>query len=108
MEATPVFLPGQSHEQRSLGGYGLWSCIVTRAKRSSMHTHACSQMERSGRHVSDTRPAATPSGTGRGSGCCGILGSPGSSSRGSLGAGQGVGKTQTWLLTTVLRFHQRV
>ena len=24
MATTPVFLPGESHEQRSLGGYGPW------------------------------------------------------------------------------------
>ena len=24
--ATPIFLPGKSHEQRSLAGYGPWCC----------------------------------------------------------------------------------
>ena len=25
-QPTPVFLPGESHEQRSLVGYSLWGC----------------------------------------------------------------------------------
>ena len=25
-QPTPVFLPGESHEQRSLVGYGTWGC----------------------------------------------------------------------------------
>ena len=28
-QPTPVFLPGKSHEQRSLAGYSPWSCRVT-------------------------------------------------------------------------------
>ena len=26
LQPTPVFLPGESHEQRSLGGYSSWGC----------------------------------------------------------------------------------
>ena len=26
METIPLFLPGESHEQRSLVGYGTWGC----------------------------------------------------------------------------------
>ena len=26
MPATPIFLPGESHGQRSLAGYSLWAC----------------------------------------------------------------------------------
>ena len=33
---TPVFLPGESHGQRSLGGNSLWSC-----NELDMTEHAC-------------------------------------------------------------------
>ena len=42
-QPTPGFLPGKSHAQRSLVGYGPWSCkesdtiVVT---EHSIHTHA--------------------------------------------------------------------
>ena len=35
MQPTPVFLPGESHGQRSLAGYSLWDC-----KESDMLTEA--------------------------------------------------------------------
>ena len=35
-QPTPVFLPGQSHEQRSLAGYSPWG-----RKESDMTEHAC-------------------------------------------------------------------
>ena len=40
-QPTPVFLPGKSHEQRSLAGYNLWAC-----KESDMteHTHTTSMI----------------------------------------------------------------
>ena len=38
-QPTPVFLPGESHRQRSLAGYGPQHHRVTRLKRLSMHAH---------------------------------------------------------------------
>ena len=38
MQPTPVFLSGEFHRQRSLAGYGLWSC-----KESDVTEHACKQ-----------------------------------------------------------------
>ena len=35
-QPTPVFLPGESHEQRSLAGYSPWGC-----KELDMTKHAC-------------------------------------------------------------------
>ena len=35
-QPTPVFLPGKSHEQRSLVGYSPWSC-----KEADMTEHTC-------------------------------------------------------------------
>ena len=38
-QSTPVFLPGETHGQRKLGGYSLWGC-----KKSDMtwaHMHMC-------------------------------------------------------------------
>ena len=40
-QLTPVFLPGESHGQRSLVGYSPWGCKETRLKTLSMHTHVC-------------------------------------------------------------------
>ena len=37
---TPVFLPGKSHGQRSLVGYGPWGCKeLDMTEQLSMHTH---------------------------------------------------------------------
>ena len=37
---TPVFLPGESHEQRSLVGYSPWGCKESRmTKNTHTHTH---------------------------------------------------------------------
>ena len=41
-QLTPVFLPGESHRQRSLAGYSLWGCkelYVTERARAHTHTH---------------------------------------------------------------------
>ena len=41
MATTPIFLPGEPHEQRSLAGYSPWSCKELnriRLKQLSMHT----------------------------------------------------------------------
>ena len=35
-QPTPIFLPGESHGQRSLAGYSLWGC-----KESDMTENAC-------------------------------------------------------------------
>ena len=40
MQPTPVFLPGEVHEQRSLVGYGPWDAKESdTTKEVSMHTH---------------------------------------------------------------------
>ena len=40
-QPTPVFLPGESHEQRSLGGYSPWSCKESDTTEGTSHrTHA--------------------------------------------------------------------
>ena len=36
-QLTPVFLPGESHGQRSLVGYSPWGCKETQLKQLSMH-----------------------------------------------------------------------
>ena len=41
-QPTPVFLPGESHGQRSLVGYNLWGHKERRLKQLSMY-HACMQ-----------------------------------------------------------------
>ena len=42
-QPTPVFLPGESHGQRSLVGYGSWGCkesdTTERLTRTHTHTH---------------------------------------------------------------------
>ena len=39
-QPTPVFLPGESHRQRSLAGYSPWGCKeLDRTERLSEHTH---------------------------------------------------------------------
>ena len=37
-QPTPVFLPGESHGQRSLAGYSLWSCRVRYDWATNTHT----------------------------------------------------------------------
>ena len=37
-QSTPAFLPGESHGQRSLGGYGPW--VIKSWMQQSMHAHA--------------------------------------------------------------------
>ena len=40
MQPTPVFLPGESHGQRSLAGYSLWGHKESdTTKQVSAHTH---------------------------------------------------------------------
>ena len=39
MQPTPVFLPGESHGQRSLAGYSSWGC-----KESDMTEHTRQQL----------------------------------------------------------------
>jgi len=41
-QPTPVFLPGESHRQRSLEGYGPWGCKesdMTEATLACMHPY---------------------------------------------------------------------
>ena len=41
-QPTPVFLPGESHRQRSLAGYGLWGRKESdTAERLTEHVHVC-------------------------------------------------------------------
>ena len=40
-QPTPVFLPGESHGQRSLAGYSPWGREETRLKRLSTHARTC-------------------------------------------------------------------
>ena len=37
-QPTPIFLPGESHGQKSLVGYGLWGC---KESDISEHMHTC-------------------------------------------------------------------
>ena len=37
----PIFLPGEFHEQRSLGSYGPWGCKESDTTRQLTHTHIC-------------------------------------------------------------------
>ena len=39
MQPTPVFLPGKSHGQRSLVGYGSWSHKELNMREATDHTH---------------------------------------------------------------------
>jgi len=38
-QPTPVFLPGESHEQRSLGGYSPWGRKKLDMTEQLIHTH---------------------------------------------------------------------
>ena len=38
-QPTPVFLPGESHGQRSLVGYSAWSCKESDTTEATDHTH---------------------------------------------------------------------
>ena len=38
-QATPVFLPGESHGQSSLAGYSLWGCKELDTTEATQHTH---------------------------------------------------------------------
>ena len=38
-QPTPVFLPGESHGQRGLVGYGLWGCKESDTTEQLTHTH---------------------------------------------------------------------
>ena len=43
-QTTPVFLPAESHGQRSLVGYSSWGCKEPdTTERISMHTHKVTQ-----------------------------------------------------------------
>ena len=42
-QPTPLFLPGESHGQRSLGGHSPGGCGQTQVKRPSMHTNTDAQ-----------------------------------------------------------------
>ena len=41
---TPVFLPGESHGQRSLVGYSPWGCKGSDTTEPLTHTHTCVYM----------------------------------------------------------------
>ena len=38
-QPTPVFLPGESHEQRNLVGYSPWGCKELNETKQLIHTH---------------------------------------------------------------------
>ena len=38
-QPTPVFLPGESHGQRALVGYGLWGCKELDMTQKLTHTY---------------------------------------------------------------------
>ena len=38
-QPTPVFLPGESHGQRSLEGYSPWGCIESETTEATEHSH---------------------------------------------------------------------
>ena len=38
-QSTPVFLPGESHEQRSLVGYSPWGCKELDMTEATEHIH---------------------------------------------------------------------
>ena len=44
-QPTSVFLPGESHGQRSLAGYSPWRCRVGRNRSDLVHTHMPSAPE---------------------------------------------------------------
>ena len=57
MQPTPIFLPGQSHGQRSLAGCSPWACkeldTTERLNSNNMYTHICSvDLDRCVAHVS--------------------------------------------------------
>ena len=39
MAPTPVFLPGESHGQRSNAGYSTWGCKESDMTASTQHSH---------------------------------------------------------------------
>ena len=38
-QPTPVFLPGESHAQRSLGGHNPWGCKESNTTEATEHAH---------------------------------------------------------------------
>ena len=45
-QPTPVFLPGESHGQRSLAGYSPWGCRESDAtERLTLNTYICQQVD---------------------------------------------------------------
>ena len=44
-QPTPVFLPGKSHEQRSLAGYSPWGCTESDTTEATWHTHEYTSMK---------------------------------------------------------------
>ena len=42
-QPTPVLLPGESHEQRSLVGYSPWGCKESNVTEATGHTHSSSE-----------------------------------------------------------------
>ena len=45
MQPTPVFLPGESHEQRSLAGYSPWGHKESDMTEATEHEHETSLLE---------------------------------------------------------------
>ena len=43
-QPTPVFLPGESHGERSLAGYSLWGCKESDVTEATEHT--CTEVDR--------------------------------------------------------------
>ena len=48
-QPKPVFLPGESHGQRSLAGYGKWSCKELDMTKQLTHTHRVTDSDISGK-----------------------------------------------------------
>ena len=51
-QPTPVFMPGESHGQRSLVGYGLWGCKESDTNKQLTHTHTHTHISAWGTHSS--------------------------------------------------------
>ena len=43
-QPTPVFLPGKSHEQRSLAGYSPWGCKVSDTTEHAHTSNICCKL----------------------------------------------------------------
>ena len=55
IEPTPVFLPGESHGQRSLAGYSPWGRKELDINEETWHTHSCKTLHK---HFLSDQPMA--------------------------------------------------